>query len=235
MIRRTLRALGTALMIAGVVLVLDAGLTVVWQEPFSALYAKVVQSGLNKQLNTLDATAPGKLEQAAVLALHQRQQRVALLARLQRRQVKPGDPIAKITIPKISVSKAVINGTNTADLRKGPGLIESTDLPGLGTTTAIAGHRTTYGAPFNKINQLGPNDPIFVQTAYGRFEYRVVRTRIVKPTDTWVLDNVGHGQLVLSACHPLYSASHRIIIFAREVGYTPPATGPYAKLLRKVG
>ena len=233
--RRFVRALGTALMIAGVVLVLDAGLTIVWQEPFSAVYARVVQSGLNKQLTELDATAPGKLETAAVLALHERQQRVALLARVQRRQVKPGDPIAKITIPKINLSKAVINGTNTADLRKGPGLIESTDLPGLGTTTAIAGHRTTYGAPFNKINELGKNDPIFVQTAYGRFEYRVVRTRIVKPTDTWVLNNVGYGQLVLSACHPLYSASHRYIVFSKEVGYTPPATGPYAKLLRKVG
>jgi len=234
MTRRVLRAFGTALMIAGAVLVLDAGLTVAWQEPFSAIYARIVQTGLGKQLGTLDATAPSQLEQNAVLALHKRQQRVALLARMQRRQVPAGHPIAKITIAKIHLSKVVINGTQTADLRKGPGLIESTDLPGLGTTTAIAGHRTTYGAPFNKINELGPNDPIFVRTAYGRFEYRVVRTRIVKPSDTWVLANVGHGQLVLSACHPLYSASHRFIVFSREVGYTPPATGPYSRLLRSV-
>ncbi|MDQ8045359.1 MAG: class E sortase [Solirubrobacteraceae bacterium] len=235
MLRRFLRSLGTALLIAGVALVADAGLTVVWQEPISAVYAHFEQGSINKELRALDDAGPGAAEARALAILKDRDQKLAYLARSIRRRVGHDEPIAKITIPKLGLDKTVVNGTDTAGLRKGPGLIESTDLPGLGGTTAIAGHRTTYGAPFHSIDKLRHGDTIYVTTPYGRFDYHVDHTRIVKPTDVWVLQRVGREQLVMSACNPLYSASQRIIVFSELVGYTPPKTGPWAKLLASPG
>ena len=231
MIRRFLRALGTALLVAGIALVIDAGLTVVWQEPFSAAYAHFVQGGLDDDLEQLDNEGPGAAETAALAALTERDQKIAYLARSTRRKVAEGDPIVRISIPALGLGRAVVNGTQTDDLRKGPGLIESTELPGLGGTTGVAGHRTTYGAPFHSIDKLKKGNRIFIGTPYGRFEYRVTHQRIVKPSDVWVLERIGRERLVLSACHPLYSAAQRIIVFADFVRYVPPAKGPYADVL----
>lgn len=230
--RRALRGLGTALLIAGLALLIDALLTVVWQEPFSAAYAHFVQGGLDDDLQTLDSEGPGQGELEALSALQEREQKVAYLARSLRARVGPGEPLMKIWIPSLGVTRAVVDGTDTASLRKGPGLIESTDMPGLGGTTAVAGHRTTYSAPFRNINRLRKGNRVVLETAYGRFVYRVTGHRIVKPTDTWVLDRIGRERLVLSACHPLYSAEQRIIVFADLQDYTPPKTGPWARALR---
>ena len=82
---------------------------------------------------------------------------------------------------------------------------------------AVAGHRTTYLAPFRTIDQLRPGDPVVLQMPYGSFTYRVENTRVVEPSALWVTRNVGYQRLVLSACQPLYSASHRIVVFARLV------------------
>lgn len=232
MIRSFFRALGTALLIAGMALILDALLTVVWQEPISYAYAKVVSGQVDDQLGELEAQGPGSSEVAALEALATRDQRIAYLARSVRRRVGPGEPIARISIPKIKLKRTVVNGTDTASLRKGPGLIESTELPGLGGTTAIAGHRTTYGAPFHDIDRLRKGDKIVVGTPYGNFVYAVDRKRIVKPTDTWVLERIGRERLVLSACHPLYSAAQRIIVFGELVRYRPPSKGKWASVLQ---
>lgn len=231
MIRRFLRSLGTALLIAGVTLVIDAGLTVVWQEPFSAAYAHLVQGGLDGDLDDLNDSGPDQADRDALAALSEREQKVAYLARSLRRRVPKGQSVVRVSIPKLKLGRAVVDGTDTAALRKGPGVIESTDLPGLGGTTAIAGHRTTYGAPFHDVDRLRKGDKILVGTPYGRFEYEVSRQRIVKPSDVWVLQRIGREHLVLSACHPLYSAAERIIIFAELVGYRPPSKGPWAKAL----
>lgn len=232
MIRQFVRALGTALLIAGVVLMLDAALTVVWQEPLSAAYSAIVRGKVDDELGDLEKRGPVSSEVAALEALATREQRVAYLARSVRRRVPYGQPIARIAIPKIHLKRAVVDGTDTAALRRGPGLIESTELPGLGGTTAIAGHRTTYGAPFHSIDKLTKGDKIVLGTPYGDFVYKVDRHRIVKPTDTWVLQRVGREQLVLSACHPLYSAAQRIIVFAELVRYRAPKHGPWAKVLQ---
>jgi sortase A len=85
----------------------------------------------------------------------------------------------------------------------------------MGQTVAIAGHRTTYLAPFRFINELHKGDPIYVTMPYGRFTYIVQSQKIVQPTAVWVVNNVGYDRLVLSACNPIYSASQRIIIFAK--------------------
>jgi sortase A len=86
---------------------------------------------------------------------------------------------------------------------------------------AIAGHRTTYGAPFRRVDQLATGDRIEVSMPYGRFAYSVERRRIVPPTATWVTQRVRYDRLVLSACHPKYSAAKRIVIFARLVDTKP--------------
>ena len=149
-----------------------------------------------------------------------------------------GDAVARIEIPAIDVDKVVVRGVNVADLRKGPGLYPSTELPGNIGNAAIAGHRTTYGAPFNRIDDLAPGDEIVVSTVQGRFVYRVMDAAdafegrdgdlvgtgpghaIVRPDDTWVLGDFDDSRLTLTACHPEFSARQRIIV-AAELVSTP--------------
>ncbi len=114
-----------------------------------------------------------------------------------------------------------IEGTDAGDLRAGPGHYPGTPLPGQSGTVAIAGHRTTYGAPFRKVDKLRPRDEIVLTMPYGEFTYRVERTRIVPPTAVWVTQRVSYDRLILSACHPLYSAEKRIVVFARLVRSIP--------------
>lgn len=213
--RRALRAFSTVLIVAGVLLIADAGVTFAWQEPVSALLARIQQDRLSGELEQLEQRAPTPLQRRALASLRTETRRVAFLARVARREASEGDPIGRIQIPKIGVDQVVIQGTDPETLRKGPGHYPDTAFPGLGGTVAIAGHRTTYGAPFRKVDELGRGDRIVLEMPYGRFAYAVQRTQIVPPTATWVTRDVGYERLVLSACHPLYSAAERIIVFAR--------------------
>ena len=115
----------------------------------------------------------------------------------------------------------LIKGTSTSDLREGPGIYPQTSFPGAAGTTAIAGHRTTFLAPFRHIDKLVRGDTVTVDMPYGRFIYSVIGHRVVKPTDVAVIDPVGYSRLVLSACTPLYSAAERLIVFARLVRIDP--------------
>lgn len=147
---------------------------------------------------------------------------------------KSGAAVAHIRIPKIDLDKIVVEGVDVDDLRKGPGHYRSTPMPGQRGNAAIAGHRTTYGAPFNRIDELEPGDEIFVATLQGSFTYKVVAHgnpdgslsghQIVSPNDVWVLDDAGDNRLTLTACHPKYSASQRIVVQALLV--EPPALTP---------
>jgi sortase A len=219
--RSTLRAVSTVLIVAGVLLLVDAGLTLVWQEPVSAFFAQQDQNRLSGQLKQLQKAPPTPLEQRALSALRVPRQRIAFLARTLRRRTPEGGAVGRIRIPKIGASFVVVNGTSHDDLTKGPGVYPQTPLPGIPGTTAIAGHRTTYLAPFRRINELRRGDPIVLEMPYGRFTYHVERQLIVDPSALWVTHRVGHDRLVLSACNPLYSAAQRIIIFARLVTVEP--------------
>jgi sortase A len=115
----------------------------------------------------------------------------------------------------------VVEGTDLDSLRKGPGHYPETPLPGEPGTTAIAGHRTTYGAPFRRIDQLKGGQRIIIDMPDGRFVYRVEGTKIVDDQDLSVLKPAGYRRLMLSACHPLYSAAERIIVYARQVRREP--------------
>jgi sortase A len=221
MIRQTLRALSTVLIVSGTLLIADAAATVTWQEPVSALLGRLQQDKLSGQLRQLERVGPTPIELKALRALPSPRRRIAFLARSMKRRTKAGKAIARIRIPAIGVNYVVVKGTDPGDLRRGPGLFEQTPLPGVAGTTAIAGHRTTYGAPFRNVDDLEKGNRIIVTVPYGRFTYRVERTRIVGPRALWVIQRVGFDRLVLTACHPLYSAAQRIVVFARLVHTAP--------------
>lgn len=216
-VRSALRGLSTVLIVAGALLLADAVATLVWQEPVSSFFAQRQQNRLADDLRALEKAAPSNLEQRALAVLRNERQRIAFLARARRRAVSPGDPVGRIRIPKIDANFVMVYGTGTEDLKKGPGIYPETSFPGVSGTTAIAGHRTTYLAPFRNINELRRNDSIVLDTPYARLSYKVEKQLIVKPTALWVVRRVGYDRLVLSACNPLYSARQRIIIFARLV------------------
>lgn len=214
-VRRALRVLSSVLIVAGAILLSDAVATLVWQEPVSAVYAHFQQGALGDQLVQLERAPLEPAEKRALQKIPDPKRRLAFRARALRRHLTPGDPMGRIVIPAIGVSDVFVQGTGSADLRKGPGHYPATPLPGERGTVAIAGHRTTYGAPFRSVDKLDPGDRIELRMPYARFTYRVERTKIVPPTELSVTDRVAHDRLVLSACHPLYSAAQRIIVFAR--------------------
>jgi sortase A len=219
--RRLLRAISSVLILSGVLLVLDAAATLVWQEPVTAAIGVIMRGQVDNRYLSYK-TAP--LTGSDVKALHTIKpltERIAYLARRERAQVTTGDAIGQIEIPRIGNTYNVVQGTDTQSLEEGPGHYPQTALPGMGQTVAIAGHRTTYLAPFRFLNELKSGDRIFVKMPYGRFTYVVQYQRIVKPTQVSVINNVGYDRLVLSACNPLYSAAQRIIIFARLEAVQP--------------
>ncbi|MDO8184395.1 class E sortase [Conexibacter sp. JD483] len=219
--RRVLRALSSVLIVSGVLLIVDAGITLAWQEPVSAFLANRQQSKLADQFEQVVQAQPTPVQRRALAQLRTDRHRIAFLAREARRKAVDGDVFGRLRIPAIGVDSYVVNGTAPDDLRKGPGHYPDTTFPGLGGTVAIAGHRTTYLAPFRKIDELGRGDELVLRMSYGTFTYVYDRQQIVKPTATYVTRDVGYDQLVLSACHPLYSAAERIIVYARLKSVRP--------------
>jgi sortase A len=213
--RRLVRDISSVLILSGLLLVLDAGVTLIWQEPVTAAIGLVQRSEINQRYLSLRLPQLTPIEQNALGSMRQTQQRIAFLARREQRQVPTGAAIGKLFISKIGASYDVVQGTDTTSLEKGPGHYPGTAFPGLGQSVAIAGHRTTYLAPFRHIDVLSPGDQIVLTMPYARFTYVVQFHRIVLPTALWVTRNVGYERLVLSACNPLYSAAQRIIVFAR--------------------
>ena len=141
-----------------------------------------------------------------------------------------GDATAFMEIPKIGVEKYVVEGVSTEDLKKGPGHYPDTPMPGRPGNSAIAGHRTTYGAPFGEVDKLSPGDPIFVTTSEGKFRYDVENSVVVDPSESSVLDDTPDNRLTLTTCHPRFSAAQRLIVVAKlaspvvEPAPPPPAT-----------
>jgi sortase A len=219
--RRLIRDVSSVLIISGLLLVADAGVTLLWQEPVTALIGKIKQGQINKRYLSYETAPLSTVDHRALTNLVSMNQRISFLARREQREVGTGDAIGRIEIHKIGASYDIVQGTDEASLEKGPGHYPDTALPGLGQTVAIAGHRTTYLAPFRHIDALKPGDPIVVKMPYGQFTYVVQYHRIVLPTALWVTKNVGYERLVLSACNPLYSAAQRIIVFARLEGVKP--------------
>ena len=137
-----------------------------------------------------------------------------------------GQPIGLIAIPKLGLDDALVEGTGEAQLQGGPGHYQGTALPGQAGNSAIAGHRTTFAAPFYNLNELTAGDPIFVLTSQGLFRYDVKYTEIVSPTDNAVLDSATTPELTLTTCNPRYSASQRLVVVALLDTTSKPGSKP---------
>jgi sortase A len=146
--------------------------------------------------------------------------------------INEGDPIAIIDLPTIGVTKYVVAGVQTADLKKGPGHYPETPFPGELGNASIAGHRTTYGEPFRHLDDLSIGDPIIIIDLMGRkFTYLVSNQQVVEATDSWVVATTDPTKaiLTLTTCHPEFSAKQRLIISAElDLTQSDVATSPAA-------
>ena len=240
---RTLsRRLGSIMLIGGLLLVAYAVLVVAWRDPFTSAYTAYEQHEMRGTLraSTVEWTAVERTLAAGEPATPTADPAAAARATVRRAHVlaarfarstrgRTGRPIGRIEVPRIGLSTIVVENTDYwGSLSKGPGRYERGDYPGLGETTGIAGHRTTFEAPFRHIDGIRDGDPITVHMPYGDFTYRVLRHRIVDDGDWSIVRRVGFDELVLSACHPLYSASQRYVVFARLAKIALPGAKPVA-------
>jgi sortase A len=224
--RRSLRVLGVALIVLGALALADAGVTVLWQEPFSALYAKLRQDHLSSVLRREERATPAGPERQALARLSDERARIVYLARAMQAKAGDGAPVARIRIPPIGLNAVVVRGTSTSALQSGPGIFPETVFPGIPGTTAIAGHRTTYLAPFRHIDSLHRGQRIMLEMPYAHFTYTVSGSAVVAPTNVQAaVANVGYARLVLSACTPLFSAAKRILVYARLASVLPVGAG----------
>jgi sortase A len=237
--RWTVRALAVALIAAGALALIDGVITLVWQEPVSALYAAIKQEHLSGALRTVERAAPTPLETRALASIPDQQARITFLARELERHAREGSAVGRILIPSIGASFVVVKGTNAGDLEGGPGIFPETGFPGVPGTTAIAGHRTTYLAPFRHVDVLRPGNRILLNMPYAQLIYTVVGHRVVEPTNVQAaVANVGYTRVVLSACTPLFSAEKRILVYGRLTRIVPVGAArqlPGGALARPIG
>jgi sortase A len=212
---RAARILSTMLITAGVVVLADAGTTLVWEEPVSAAYGSLEQGQASDELGNLESEFPATGDLAALEGVTGDAAEAKVLADLFEERIREGDAIGRLQVDRIGLNNVFLQGTTTAILQRGPGHYPTTQLPGQGGTVAIAGHRTTYGAPFRNINEIRDGDEIRLVMPYGAFTYEVEKHEIVDPTDVGIVDPVGYDRVVLTACHPLYSAAQRWVVFAK--------------------
>ena len=218
-------------------LIAYAATVLLWRDPLTDLYARYQQRQLSTELERTfeqyrelaqrrPAVTPGTITAAEAAATAERA--LASSARRFGRSVEQGDPLGRLEIPKLGLDRVFVHGTRwSSDLSRGPGHYERTSLPGVGKVVAIAGHRTTFGAPLRHIDRLSRGDEITVTMPYGTFLYRVVGHEIVGNSDWSIIRPRRVETLVLSACHPLYSASKRWIVYARLREVTPAAGSSY--------
>jgi sortase A len=221
-VARLLRALAILLIVAGALALTDAAVTLVWQEPISALVASLRQDSLRGALSKVERAAPTPLERRALVSLASERARIEFLAGELERDSANGAAVGRIVIPRVGADYVVVKGTGADDLISGPGIYSETHFPGVPGTTAIAGHRTTYLAPFREINFLKPGNRILLLMPYAHFTYTVTGQRVVAPTDvSAAVTNVGYSRLVLSACTPVFTAEKRLLVYARLTRIAP--------------
>jgi sortase A len=219
------KRLAIGMLVAATLLLAEAGVTLAWKEPFTAFMAARSQDELTKQLHKLDSQQLSAADERRLAGIGdtdaRTKARMAALAERQRTSVADGDALGTISIGKLGVDYVFVQGTDGADLRKGPGRYLETHLPGQGKAIGIAGHRTSYEAPFRNVDDLETGDTIILKMPYGLFTYAVDRHRIVPSDYDAAFAGLNGENLVLSACHPLYSASKRILVYAHLVSSRP--------------
>lgn len=187
----------------------------------TALYEAQAQSHLKSELShELHRALPTKLTASQSLGLP------AIATETAPTQADPAvdQPVGLLSIPKIGLNDAIVEGVGEAQLEQGPGHYPGTSLPGEAGNVAIAGHRTTYAHPFYNLDALSQGDDVFILTAQGLFQYTVTGSQVVAPTDVTVLDSVpGKSTLTLTTCNPRYSAAQRLVVMATFDGHAQPS------------
>ena len=216
--------LGTLLLVIGIGVLAWTATVYLWKDPFTTAYTAYEQRRLEANLD--EQFASWEPEPAAKPVSKPRPPKperpaphddVSREARRFRLASDDGDALARLRVPRLGLSLVVVNGTNSNDLRRGPGRHLETYMPGEGKLVYVAGHRTTYGAPFSDIDKLEPGDAVSIELPYGTVDYRVTRHRVVDDNDLSVLESSGREELVLQACHPRFFADQRYLVYASPV------------------
>lgn len=236
---RRRRRLGKILIVLGVVLMAYSAAVIFWGDPATNLYARWKQHDLAAELDqefaayAASANPTPIAEERPRAATEQEladyaRERVEAAANRLNGKLKMSHALGRIKAPRLGLNAVFVQGTRWGpDLSKGPGHYAQTSLPGVGRTMGIAAHRTTFGAWFRHIDSLREGDSVVLQLPYATFHYRVFGHKIVDNGDWKIIRDRGFDLLVLSACHPLYSASHRWIVFAALYRVDPVKGTPY--------
>jgi sortase A len=230
-VRRISRIAGTALAAAGALLLVWVVVVWQWQDPFTALYTHWKQHQLAQTYEKRFAgyhAARYDREQA----ISARVRTIEREARRYRLDSRRGQAVGRIRVPRLGVNMILVNGTDHGSLEKGPGRDLRTYMPGEGQLIYVAGHRTTYLAPFAHIDSMRRGDLVTLEVPYGSFVYRVFRKKIVASDDLAVLRSHGREVVALQACHPRFFATNRYIVWGRLIrieprgadGFPAPAT-----------
>jgi sortase A len=231
-VRRLSRIAGTILVVAGLGMLAWVLVVWRWQDPFTALYTHWKQHQLSQTYERrFSQYEPAQLRRNEV-SISARTKVIAREARLYRIQSGRGQAIGRIRVPRLQLNMILVNGTDHDSLTKGPGRDRRTYMPGEGQLVYIAGHRTTYLAPFAHIERLQSGDAVTLEVPYATFRYRVFKHRIVGAHEMSVLRSHGVEVVELQACHPRFFATQRYIAYARLVrveprggaAFEPPAT-----------
>lgn len=221
--RKWIRRLGTLLVVAGAGVLAWAVLVWSWQDPFTSLYTRWEQHRLaSSYAHLFEAYRPPR--GAASLVAIRRELRAE--AERYRRSTHRGEAIGRIRVPRLDLNMILVDGTDHDSLKKGPGRDLRSYMPGEGQLVYIAGHRTTYLAPFSHIDSLHVDDRVTLELPYATFDYRITGHRIVAADDLAVLESHGREVLELQACHPRFFATHRYIAYGRLVGVLMRGASP---------
>jgi sortase A len=208
------------LLTVGLLALAETVVTLVWQEPITALSAHREQRALTHELEKTQRSMLA-VSSAGAVARIRTDDRIAAMAAQMDRRASTGHALGRIQIPAIGVKFVFVAGAGERSLKKGPGHYDSTVLPGQRGTVGIAGHRTTFLAPFRKLDRLNRGDQIVLTMPYGRFTYAIETSIVVSPSNGTVLRPVKHDRLVLTTCTPLFSAAKRLVVTAREKSQVP--------------
>jgi sortase A len=214
--RRSLRPLGSLLIVAALLLAAWVAVVFFWQDPFTAWYTHREQNKLSAEY---DRQAGQFAAPPAAVSRVYPSAEIERLARRYERSLAIGAPVGRLQIKRIGLNMVVVQGTDHETLKKGPGHYVPGGLPGGGQLIYIAGHRTTYLAPFSHIDDIRDGDFIVFQVPYGTFTYRAYHHYVVPSTALSVLETHGREILRLQACHPRFFATHRYLVDARLVGF----------------
>jgi sortase A len=232
--RRAVRIAGTLMIVAGISSIGWAVLVWQWQDPFTAIYTKYEQRKLASSFAHRFAryTPPASVRPAVPAPTESdpavvERRRVAAEATAYRLALHEGEPVGRMIVPHLGLKSIVVNGTSHDDLTKGPGREMHTYMPGENELVYVAGHRTTYLAPFAHIDKLRAGDRITFELPYATFEYEVTGHRIVNADDIALLRSHHREQLILQACHPRFFATHRYLAYAKLVRVVPRNGEPY--------